>query len=81
MVIAARSDATLAKWHSRRVPLGLSRALVAAALVCAILVPVADAHPLGNFTVNQYTRLDIARSDVSVRYVLDKNRELYQRLA
>ena len=32
---------------------------------------MASAHPLGNFTVNQYTRLDIARQDVSVRYVLD----------
>ena len=29
------------------------------------------AHPLGNFTVNQYTRLDLGQRDVSVRYVLD----------
>jgi nickel/cobalt transporter (NicO) family protein len=53
------------------VPIGLSRALIAGALLLAILVPAAGAHPLGNFTVNQYTRLDIARSTVSVRYVLD----------
>ena len=31
----------------------------------------AAAHPLGNFTVNQYTRLDVAQAGVSVRYVLD----------
>ncbi len=60
-----------AKWHTRRVPLGLLRALIAAALVLAALPATALAHPLGNFTVNQYTRLDVARSDVSVRYVLD----------
>ncbi|MDX6563601.1 MAG: nickel/cobalt transporter (NicO) family protein, partial [Gaiellales bacterium] len=36
-----------------------------------VLVPAAGAHPLGNFTVNQYTRLDVARAGVSVRYVLD----------
>ena len=61
-----------AKWHSRRVPLGARRALVAAALALAALLPAtAHAHPLGNFTVNQYTRLDVARSDVSVTYVLD----------
>src|SRR6185503_9926031 len=59
------------KWHSRRVPLGILRLLAVAAVAMAVLVPAAEAHPLGNFTVNQYTRLDIARADVSVRYVLD----------
>ncbi len=60
-----------AKWHTRRVSFGLLRALVVAGLALAAIVPAADAHPLGNFTVNQYTRLDLGRSDVSVRYVLD----------
>jgi nickel/cobalt transporter (NicO) family protein len=61
-----------AKWHSPRVPLGVRRAVIASALLLAAIVPAAAmAHPLGNFTVNQYTRLDVARSDVSVRYVLD----------
>jgi nickel/cobalt exporter len=49
----------------------MRRALVAAGLLLAVLVPAATAHPLGNFTVNQYTRLDVGRADVSVRYVLD----------
>ena len=49
----------------------MRRALVAAGLLLAALAPAAMAHPLGNFTVNQYTRLDVARTDVSVRYVLD----------
>jgi nickel/cobalt transporter (NicO) family protein len=63
-----------AKWHSLRVPSG-TRGLLAllsvAAAVLAAVAPAAEAHPLGNFTVNQYTRLDVARTDVSVRYVLD----------
>ena len=46
-------------------------ALVCALALAAIVPAVAMAHPLGNFTVNQYTRLDLGRSDVSVRYVLD----------
>jgi ABC-type nickel/cobalt efflux system permease component RcnA len=49
----------------------MRRALVAAGFLLAVLVPAATAHPLGNFTVNQYTRLDVGRSEVSVRYVLD----------
>jgi ABC-type nickel/cobalt efflux system permease component RcnA len=53
------------------VPRGIRRAALAAAALLAVVVPLAQAHPLGNFTVNQYTRLDIARQGVSVRYVLD----------
>ena len=60
-----------AKWHSQRVPLGLFRALAVAAIALAAIVPAASAHPLGNFTINQYTRLDVAQAGVSVRYVLD----------
>ena len=60
-----------AKWHSLRMPIGTLRALAIAALALAVLVPAAFAHPLGNFTVNQYTRLDVAQAGVSVRYVLD----------
>ncbi|MDX6629332.1 MAG: nickel/cobalt transporter (NicO) family protein [Gaiellales bacterium] len=49
-----------------------ARIAVVAVLALSALAPaVALAHPLGNFTVNQYTRLDLGTSDVSVRYVLD----------
>ncbi|MGH2350933.1 MAG: hypothetical protein ACRDJN_04890, partial [Chloroflexota bacterium] len=47
-----------------------------AALVLAIL-PVlwqagsAEAHPLGNFTINRYSRLEIAPDQVRIRYALD----------
>src|SRR6476659_6925379 len=31
----------------------------------------AEAHPLGNFTVNQYSRLEVGRDTVRVRYIVD----------
>jgi ABC-type nickel/cobalt efflux system permease component RcnA len=31
----------------------------------------AEAHPLGNYTVNQYSRLDVGRDTLSVRYLID----------
>jgi ABC-type nickel/cobalt efflux system permease component RcnA len=46
-------------------------ALVAAALAALVLPSLATAHPLGNFTVNRYAGIEVAGSDVYVRYVLD----------
>src|SRR5438093_11321016 len=43
-------------------------ALVALALARP---PHADAHPLGNFTVNRYSRLELYSDAIRVRYVLD----------
>src|SRR5919109_1463530 len=31
----------------------------------------AEAHPLGNFTVNQYSRLEVGRDTIRVRYIVD----------
>jgi nickel/cobalt exporter len=49
------------------------RRLVAAAVILAALAfsTLASAHPLGNFTVNRYAGIEIAGSDVYVRYALD----------
>jgi ABC-type nickel/cobalt efflux system permease component RcnA len=58
-----RSAARAARWL-----LTLSLAVVAYLLVPAR--PVA-AHPLGNFTVNQYSRVEIGREEVRLFYVLD----------
>src|SRR5438876_2288934 len=33
--------------------------------------PSAEAHPLGNFTVNRYSRLELYSDSIRVRYVLD----------
>jgi ABC-type nickel/cobalt efflux system permease component RcnA len=43
---------------------------LASALLLAVAAP-ARAHPLGNFTVNQYTGLDLSPERVGIDYVLD----------
>src|SRR5215213_10917205 len=45
--------------------------LLALLLVLARAPERADAHPLGNFTVNQYSRLDVGRDTLRVRYIVD----------
>src|ERR671918_1286204 len=40
-------------------------------LICFIFVPVAFAHPLGNFTINHYAGLQVSRDAVTVDLVLD----------
>jgi ABC-type nickel/cobalt efflux system permease component RcnA len=51
----------------------LHRALtiVSTLLLCFMYVPVVFAHPLGNFTINQYAGLHINRERVLIDYVLD----------
>jgi nickel/cobalt exporter len=39
--------------------------------VSFVFVPVAFAHPLGNFTINQYVGLNVSREKVLLDYVLD----------
>ena len=40
-------------------------------LLSLVMVPTALAHPLGNFTVNQYTGLHVSRDVIVIDYVLD----------
>ena len=40
-------------------------------LVCFIFVPAAFAHPLGNFTINQYAGLTIGSKILVLDYVVD----------
>jgi nickel/cobalt transporter (NicO) family protein len=50
----------------------MKRLLVVLALVGALLAPgVAAAHPLGNFTVNRFSAVELSGRDVYVHYVLD----------
>ena len=54
----------------------MARLLTVTAVVCAVLasaLPVrgAAAHPLGNFTINRYARLELYQDLVVVQYVLD----------
>jgi nickel/cobalt transporter (NicO) family protein len=46
-------------------------AFLAAALAALALPVAANAHPLGNFTVNRFSRVEVAESRVYVDYVLD----------
>lgn len=45
--------------------------IVFTALFCFVFVPAAFAHPLGNFTINQYAGLRVSRDVVVIDYVLD----------
>jgi nickel/cobalt exporter len=50
----------------------MKRVIAAAALLLGALAPsVASAHPLGNFTVNHYSRIEPAGDRVRIVYVLD----------
>lgn len=50
-----------------------ARSLIAAALTvcCFLFADRADAHPLGNFTINHLAKLDVRNGSVNVRYILD----------
>jgi len=46
-------------------------ALLSTALAALALPVAASAHPLGNFTVNRFSRIEVAGPRIYVRYVLD----------
>ena len=46
-------------------------ALAVVALAVLVAPAIAGAHPLGNFTINRYAGIEIAGSDIYVRYALD----------
>jgi ABC-type nickel/cobalt efflux system permease component RcnA len=50
----------------------MKRLLLLAVSLLSLLVPaVASAHPLGNFTVNRFARVEVAGDRLYVRYVVD----------
>src|SRR4051794_40983983 len=46
-------------------------ALMAAALIFGALRRDAGAHPLGNFTINHFTRLEVGRERLRLHFVVD----------
>ena len=42
-----------------------------ATLVLACYPSALSAHPLGNFTINHFARLEIGRETIALRYVID----------
>jgi nickel/cobalt exporter len=50
----------------------MKKLIVLASLAIALLAPVAaQAHPLGNFTINRFARVEVSGHRLYVRYVLD----------
>ena len=50
----------------------MKRLTVLAVVAAALLAPAAaSAHPLGNFTINRFSRLEVSGHRIYVRYVLD----------
>ena len=50
----------------------MKRVVLLGAILSALLLPgIASAHPLGNFTINRFSRVEVAGPRVYVRYVLD----------
>ncbi|MDQ6933375.1 MAG: hypothetical protein M3160_09420, partial [Candidatus Eremiobacteraeota bacterium] len=45
--------------------------VVVAIAVCCLCTARAQAHPLGNFTINHLAKLDVGNGSVDVRYILD----------
>jgi nickel/cobalt exporter len=38
---------------------------------CLVLTPQSFAHPMGNFSINHYTRISLQRNDIRVSYIID----------
>src|SRR3954466_4679485 len=55
----------------RRLLFGILGGLVAFAAT-VVAAPAASAHPLGNFTVNRYARVELSAGVARVYYVLDE---------
>ena len=50
----------------------MKKLIILCAMAAALLAPVAaQAHPLGNFTINRFARVEVAGDRLYVRYVLD----------
>ena len=50
----------------------MKKLVVLVVLAAALLAPVAaQAHPLGNFTINRFARVEVSGHRLYVRYVLD----------
>src|SRR5215211_7996278 len=48
-----------------------SLTIISTLLICFSFVPAAFAHPLGNFTINQYAGLQVSQDVIMIDYVLD----------
>ena len=50
----------------------LAFATIAAAVLAGLALPaLASAHPIGNFTINRFSRIEVSGPRIYVLYVLD----------
>jgi nickel/cobalt exporter len=49
----------------------MRRAVLLSLVALAVVAPSADAHPLGNFTINHFSAVELSGDRAYVRYVLD----------
>ncbi|MGQ0540462.1 MAG: nickel/cobalt transporter [Blastocatellia bacterium] len=47
------------------------RNFIFAVLILTVPIVIASAHPLGNFSVNQYSRIEVGKAEIKIRQVLD----------
>src|SRR6476646_1882019 len=40
-------------------------------LTCLLATPASHAHPMGNFSVNHYSRITLTKDAIEIRYILD----------
>src|SRR3954454_19927397 len=57
--------------HRRRRTLAIGALLATLCLLLSTFIDTAAAHPLGNFTMNRYSRLEFSSDGVNITYVLD----------
>src|SRR5271170_2584940 len=67
MAIAAKETTPLNLRRSR----GSGRPLLFIVSCLLVCTPVAVAHPMGNFSVNHYAKIDLQRDRITIRYVID----------
>ena len=65
-----KSQGTSSEANVSRIRITLLASLIAI-LIAFVPTSTTSAHPLGNFTVNRYARLEVYANVVRVRYVLD----------
>jgi ABC-type nickel/cobalt efflux system permease component RcnA len=49
----------------------IARAMIVCAVLICGLVGGATAHPLGNFTINHFSRIEVGAERIAIRYVVD----------
>jgi len=58
-------------WSKRWIFAGVVASALALAVLALLQPAAAEAHPLGNFTINRYSRLDLYSDAVRILYILD----------